>query len=225
MDDALHAALEIGLERQHIAVRGQGHELVLQIGQHIVLQGEILDLAHAALVQAAQFAAQTIEFRRAFVPDQAVVGNTAAQRRRELHGHGRGLGQLQQMRPVARGLGRIDGGLRALGQAQHFAQSPEGVGVGPGLGALGGVQQAADIGKGGQAEALAAVAHGAGGPGGGFLIEARGQGHGLGVRQGSKGQGAFAAHARAAEPGQIFRDFAEFEGIESAGMNHDFFVP
>ena len=33
------------------------------------------------------------------------------------------------------------------------------------------------------------------------------------------------AHARAAEPGQVFRDLAEFEGIESAGMNHDFFVP
>ena len=60
----------------------------------------------------------------------------------ELHAVGRALGQLQQMRPVAR-LGRIDGGMRALGQTQH-AQSPEGVGVGPGLGPLGGVQ-AADV--------------------------------------------------------------------------------
>ncbi len=184
------------------------------------MQGEILDLAHAALMQAAQFAAQAVQLRRAFVPDQAVVGNTAVQGRRELHGQGSGLGQRQQMRPVTRGVWRVNGRVSALSQAQHFAQSPEGVGVGPGLGAFSGAQQAAHIRKGRQAEALAAVAHGPGGPGGGLFIEAGGQGHGCGIRQGGHGQSGFASHARAAQPGQMFRDLSEFEGVEGAIVDH-----
>ena len=63
VDDALHAALEVGLEGEHVTVGREGHELVLQIGQHVVLLGKILDLAHAALVQAAQFAAQAVQLR------------------------------------------------------------------------------------------------------------------------------------------------------------------
>ena len=73
VDNALHAALEVGLEGQHITVGRERHELVLQVGQHVVLLGKILDLMHAALVQTAQFAAQTVELGRAFVAQQAIV--------------------------------------------------------------------------------------------------------------------------------------------------------
>lgn len=148
MDDALHAALEVGLEGQHIAVRGQGHELVLQPGQHIVLHGVVLDPAHAVLVQAAQFAAHLEEFGRALVADQAVIGNAAQQGRRELHGQRRFLGQGQQVRPLVLGFGQGDGGMGGLGQPQHLAQGPEGIGIGLQAGLFGHPQEGAHIGEG-----------------------------------------------------------------------------
>ena len=218
MDDALHAALEVGLEGQHIAVRGQGHELVLQPGQHIVLHGVVLDPAHAVLVQAAQFAAHLEEFGRALVADQAVIGDAAQQGRRELHGQRRFLGQGQQVRPLILGFGQGDGGMGGLGQPQHLAQGPEGIGIGLQAGLFGHPQEGAHIGEGPQGKA--ALAHGTGGPDGGFVIQARRVGDGGGVFQRTQLKSTLAAGRGKAQAGEVLRDLREFERVESAAVDH-----
>ena len=221
MDDALHAPLEIGFEGQHITVRGQRHELVLQVVQHIVLHGVILDLAHAALMQTAQLHAHLIELGGAFVLEQGIVGDAAVQSRRQLHGQGLGIRQRQQARPLPFRFGHGDGLPGGLRLTQHFPQRPEGFGIG--LCACAApffhdAQQTAHIGEGGKAET--AFGKGTLQPDSRLLIEAGGFGCCFGIRQGSKMPGAFASGGSAAQFGQPGRNFAEFQRMESAGVYH-----
>ena len=222
MDDALHAALEVGLEGEHVTVGREGHELVLQIGQHVVLLGKILDLAHAALVQAAQFAAQAVQLGRAFIAQQAIVGNAAQEGRGELNWQGRAIGHGQQVRPAGGGLRLGNGCVGVSGKAQHLAQRPKGVYIGlKSVGAAGGrsAQHAADIGEGAYAENRAACGRAAG-PVGGFLIDACGKRYRLCIVKGGNGPGAFPANAGKAQFRKVVCNAVKFKGVERAGVNH-----
>ena len=60
------------------------------------------------------------------------------------------------MRPLVLGFGQGDGGMGGLGQPQHLAQGPEGIGIGLQAGLFGHPQEGAHIGEGPQGKAALA---------------------------------------------------------------------
>ena len=100
------------------------------------------------------------------------------------------------------------------GQPQHLAQSPEGIGIGLQAGLFGHPQEGAHIGEGPQGKA--AFARGAGGPDGGFVIQARRVGDGDGVFQRTQLKSTLAAGRGKAQAGEVLRDLREFERVEGA---------
>ena len=148
-------------------------------------------------MQAAQFAAQAIEFGRAFVLQKAVIGNTAQKGGRKLHRQGSAVGHGQKVRPLLWRIGHSDGGMGFTRQAQHFPQRPEGVHVGlKGVGARGlrRMQKSRYVGKGVKRKDRAARSR-ARGPVRGFLINARGKVHVLRRVQRGQVQGTFTSDA------------------------------
>ena len=79
MDNSLQTPLEIGLERKHIAIRGQRHIIVLKIVGDIVAFCIFLGFSQTSLMQGAYFTAHQQKAGGTFVLQRSVIGNAAAQ--------------------------------------------------------------------------------------------------------------------------------------------------
>jgi len=213
VDDALDAALEIGLERQDVAVGRQGHVVVLKVVRDIVLIGKVLHAAHAVLVYAAKLAAHEEQAGGAFVLEVAVVAHTAVQGREGHLGQGLGAGEgVEQgaarrtgMDAFRRAAGKAEGGLERP-EAVHFEQR---VGMAAHIG-----QKAGNIGEGNEAEIPF------GKPVAYLVVQVLTAAHVLRVVHRAQAKSGFLPCLGKAEGGKPFEDAGELEGAERAFV-HD----
>ena len=151
--DALDAPLEIVFEGQDVAIRGNGQELVLQDELQLLVVKEILNLARAHLMHAADLLAHGVELGRGLVADVPVLGQAAREPRPGLGRQGQPGNQVNQA-GIPCGIGLADGPPEVRGATEHFANSDQAVQVKVGHGVAQILENAGHIGKGRKAHVL-----------------------------------------------------------------------
>ena len=213
MDDALDAALEVGLERQDVAVGRQGHVVVLKVMRDIVLVGKILHAAHAVLMDAAELTAHEHQAGGAFVLEVAVVTHTAVQGREGHLRHGLGVGKGIKQR--AAGRAGMDAFRRTAGKAKGRLQRPEAVHFKHGVGMAVHVgQKAGNIGEGDEVEVAL------GKPVSYLIIKILATAYFFGLGHRAQAKSGFLACIRDAERGESLKYAGEFEGAECAFVHN-----
>ena len=217
--DALQLVLVGGLEGEHVAVRGECHELVLQIAQDVVLFGKGAHPAQDCLVYAPDFRTNLEELRGGLVADVAVVPKTAHKRVVQGLGQGRIGGKCHEAGPGFLAFGHTDGVPKLHCKAKHCAQGPEGIAVqiGPDSTPLGhGLQEPGHIRKIPEGKGNLAVC----GKCQALVVEALGLKDIRLAVEGEQVQGPLPACVGLAESGQTLQYAVKLQGVEGAFVNH-----
>jgi len=124
--NALDAPLEIILEGQHIAIRGDGQKFVLQHELQILVLKKILDFAGAHLVHATDFLTYGVELGRGFVTNGPVGSQATDKARPGLGRQGKSGHQRSQAR-IALRIGVLETTHQRRGRLEHFTHANQSI--------------------------------------------------------------------------------------------------